>query len=518
MKKKNIAGAIGSVMVIMIASRLLSLFSSQVYMSAFGTDSVYINIYSYAINIPNIIFTCIGTALSTVVIPLYVGHRAVGENDAAKKFADNIITVSLILTFILVLFGMAISPLLVRLTGFSKDEASRSYAVKALMIVMPVMFFYALNYIFQGMLQACGKYWLPAFVSVPSSLIVIGYVIFLSDRFGVTGLLIATVIGLSMQALILIPPMIKEGYRYRPYLKLKDPDIVKAGKMAVPVLIGVGAYQLNMLFNTNMIASYDRSMVTILNFVQNITIQLVLAFVYSITAVIYPKLTESAAQGNMQDYKENLSSVLKTVSVVLIPLSFGYISVREPLLNLLVAWGKVSSESVDKAEIFLSLYAVGIIGIGLKEILDRALYSVEDTKTSAINGFVIMAVNVGLSLIFVQFTGAFGIPLAYSLASISGVMNLLFRLKKKVGAYASGLGTEILKSLAAGVLMATAVYFVNILLGTLFVSDAFALRVLKLGIPAFAGVVVYAIFGYAFKIGAVREYASKITGKIFTGR
>ena len=43
MAKKNIAGAIGSVMFIMIASRLLALFSSQVYMSVFGTDSIYIN-------------------------------------------------------------------------------------------------------------------------------------------------------------------------------------------------------------------------------------------------------------------------------------------------------------------------------------------------------------------------------------------------------------------------------------------------------------------------------------------
>ena len=55
MSKKSIGGAISSVMVIMIASRLLSLFSAQLYMSVFGTDSIYINIYSYAINIPNII-------------------------------------------------------------------------------------------------------------------------------------------------------------------------------------------------------------------------------------------------------------------------------------------------------------------------------------------------------------------------------------------------------------------------------------------------------------------------------
>ncbi len=509
MKKKNIFSLIGSVMVIMVASRLLALFSSQVYMSVFGTDSVYINIYSYVINIPNIIFTCVGTALSTVVIPLYVGHMAVGEKGKAKLFADNIITVSTVLTAILVILGILFSPVLVSLTAFSKDEVSKSYAVKSLMIVMPVMFFYAWNYIFQGMLQAEGKFKLPAFVSVPSSLVVIGYVLFLSDRFGVTGLLIATCIGLMLQALILVPPLLKGGYRYKPRFRLNDPDIKLAGKMTLPVLLGVGAYQLNMLFNSTMIARFDAGMVTIFTFVQNITVQLVLAFAYSVTAVIYPKLSESHAKGDMASYKETLSSVLKTVSAVFIPLSFGFICVREPLLNLLVSWGKVSADAVKKAEIFLSLYAVGILGIGFKEILDRALYSVKDTKTSGVNGLLIMVVNIFLSIVFMNFIGAYGVPLAYSLASFVGIGNLLFRLRKKIGTFSKGLGKDMLKSLIASLVMAVAVIFTIRLLNSSLFSDTFLIRIFKLGIPALIGAVIYFIFAYIFKVEQVKAYTDK---------
>lgn len=501
-------------MVIMIASRLLSLLSSQIYMSVFGTDSIYINIYSYAINIPNIIFTCIGTALSTVVIPLYVDHLAVGDKGAAKLFADNIITVSTVLTLILVLIGICISPLLVSFTGFAGSDAARSYATRCLMAVMPVMFFYAWNYIFQGMLQAEGKFWLPAFVSVPSSLIVILYVIFLSDRFGVSGLLVATMIGLALQAFILVPPLYRGGYRYRPRFRLNDPDIIKAGKMTVPVLIGVGAYQLNMLFNSTMIAKYDSGMVTILTFVQNITIQLVLAFVYSITAVVYPKLAASVAKGDMDAYKTTLGGILKTVSALLIPITAGFISVREPLLKFLVAWGKVSSGAVSKAEIFLCLYAIGIIGIGLKEILDRALYSVKNTKTSAVNGFLIMLVNIVLSISLMPLLGAYGIPLAYSLASIAGLCNLLWQLKRKVGSFAIGMGTQIIKSVICSALMMAAVYGVSLLLDTLLLTDSFAIRIIKLGVPAIAGVIAYAVFGYAAGIDAVRAYAGKLISKL----
>ena len=513
MKKFNIAGAIGSVMVIMIASRLLSLFSAQIYMSVFGTDSIYINIYSYAINIPNIIFTSIGTALSTVVIPIYVGHKAVGREKEAKSFADNIISVSMILTFVLVLFGAILSPLLVKFTGFSGDEESRKYAVKSLMIVMPVMFFYALNYIFQGMLQANGRFKLPAFVSVPSSLIVIAYVVFLSDRFGVTGLLYATILGLSMQAFILIPPLYKDGYRYRIRVDFKDSDIISAGKMALPVLVGVGAYQLNMLFNSTMIARYDKGMVTILTFVQNITIQMVLAFVYSITAVVYPKLTESFAKGDMQAYKTSLGNILKNVTVLLVPITFGFISVREPLLNLLVAWGRVSPESVNKAEVFLSLYSVGILGIGLKEILDRALYSIKNTRVSAVNGFVIMFVNISLSLVFMNYIGAYGIPLAYSVSSLVGVANLLWQLKRQTGSYAPGLLTGLIKSISAALIMWLAVYFVQLALNLAIPADSFVIRIIKLAVPALCGVLVYAVSAFILKIDSVRMFINKLLHK-----
>ena len=84
------AGTVSYVMIIMILSRLLSLVSTQIYMSFFGVDS-FLNIYSYAITIPNTIFNCFGTALGTVFIPIYAGHLAKGEDEQAARFANNVI-------------------------------------------------------------------------------------------------------------------------------------------------------------------------------------------------------------------------------------------------------------------------------------------------------------------------------------------------------------------------------------------------------------------------------------------
>ncbi len=500
-KKNSILGAVSPVLIIMIMSRLLSLVSVQVYMAYYGVSNDYLNIYSYVISIPNIIFTCIGTALSTVVIPIYVGHTALGKRAEAKRFADNIITISLFLTLLLVIIGFIISPILPRFTAFAKTAELYSFTVKALMIVFPVMFFYALNYIFQGMLQSAGNYKLPAFVSVPSSLIVILYTLLLGDKFGITGLLIATVIGLAMQAIILIPPLIKNGYRYSLSFQIKHPDIIRAGKMAIPVLFGVGAYQLNMLYNITMIARFE-GMVTLLTFVQNITLYMVLAIIYSVTAVIYPKLTACVSRGDYDEYKQNLSQILLSMCSLLIPMTFGFIGVRKPLLSLLAGWGQITSGDIETASLLLSAYSVGILGIGLKEILDRALYSLGNTKISAVTGFIIMVANVVISLILMRFIGAYGIPLAYSCASLIGMGVLLFSIKKKVGAYAKGLGLTILKCVIASVVMLALVELLNIWLPA---SETVLMRCVRLFVPVISGALGYVIMAFVLNIKPVKQ-------------
>ena len=512
-KAKNMLGSVSYVMIIMIFSRLLALVSTQVYMSFFGAGNEFLNIYSYAITVPNTIFNCFGTALSTVVIPIYAGHIANGRTKEADRFANNIITITSLLTMVLIIIGWGLSFVLPKFTSFNSPEAY-SFAVKALMIMMPVMLFYGLNYIFQGILQSKGKFGWPAFVSVPSSLVVILYVIFLGDKFGVFGLLAATFIGLSLQAVILIFPLAASGFRYKMSFEIKDKDIVSAFKMTIPVMIGVSAYQLNMFYNVTMIANFE-GMVTLLTYVQNIVVYMVLAFVYSITAVVYPKLTQSAATNKMDEYKQTLSGVLRLASMLLIPITAGFIVMRKQLLQLIAQWGRITDKDIEAACMLMVMYSIGILAIGLKEILDRALYAVKNTKISAANGFVIMAVNILLSLFLIRFIGAYGIPLAYSVSSIVGVCILLFMLKKKVGSYAGGLLKTVLRCAAAAAVMFVLVYFINIGLEKLIWQNGILARIIRLCIPAGAGVLIYGVMLLILGEPYVKDIVLKFKNKIF---
>ncbi len=510
--KRKLLGSISYVMLIMIMSRVLSLVSTQFYMSRFGVGDVRINIYSYAVSLPNIIFNCFGTALSTVVIPIYTDYISNNRRDKAKKFADNIITVSAVFSAVLVLIGVVMSPLLPSLTDFDTTSEIRAFCTKALMIMMPAMLFYGLNYIFQGMLQSEGVFGWPAFVSVPSSVVIILYVLLLSDRFGVTGLLVSTLIGLALQAIILIPPLIKKGYRYKPSFSLKDPDIIRAGKMTLPVLLGASSYQLNMFFNINMIANFD-GMVTLLTFVQNLILNMVLAFVYSITAVLYPKLTEFAATGRMEEYRKTLGNVLNSVILLLVPITFGLLCMRTELLDLITKWGKIESSDVENASMLIAMYSIGIIGIGLKEILDRAFYALKETKVSAVNGFIIMVINIVLSLILVRSMKAFGIPLAYSVASLSGSVILLVLLRRRVGNYLQSTLSVFLKCLSAAVIMSGAVLGISRLISGAF-DDSLSSRLIRLFVPVCVGILVYAVVLLILRVEPVKSITSKLFSRL----
>ena len=73
----------------------------------------------------------------------------------------------------------------------------------------------------------------------------------------------------------------------------------------------------------------------------------------------------------------------------------------------------------------LFCYSIGIIGFGLRDILSRVFYSIQDTKTPMINGAIAMALNIVLNLILIKYIGHAGLALATSISALVCIV-LLF--------------------------------------------------------------------------------------------
>jgi len=503
---KSTAKIVGLVMIIMFLSRLLSLVSSILYTAFYG-NTLEMNIFSYAIQFPNTVFVIVGTSLVTVVIPVFAGYIGKGEKEKAFNFADNLIGLTLVVTIMLTVLGIILAPVFPLFTVFKLN--GYGFAVAALRIMFPVMIFYGVNYILQGILQSMGRFNMTAFVSVPSSLVVILYVFILGNKYGVKGLLFATFIGLSFQALVLIPSVLKTGYRFRLSLNFRDEDIKRAFRLMLPVLVGTCAYQFNILFNITMAAKYENT-ITIMALVQNLILYSVLAFIYSITSVIFPHLTMLAARNDMKNFKRSLSKVLKSIMFFLIPSTVGFVIVGSQLLNFLIAWGKMTTSDISFATSVLSLYALGIIGIGIKQVVDRAFYSLNDTKIPAAMGVVMMLVNITVSLILMQFIGVFGIPIANSISVLLGAGLILCLLRRKIGSFGGrGILISAVKVSISSIVMLVVVLLLNYLLKSYVFSFELLDKVIKLFVPVAAGGAVYCLVACLLKVEEAESVLNK---------
>ncbi len=511
MKKDNQLRSIGSVMVLMLVGKLLSLLANQVYLSYFGADNEQLNIFSWVLQIPNYLFQSLGTGLSSTVIPLFAALLAQKKLEEANRFGSNILCITSMGMVFLIALGMGASFLLPQLTDF-QDKA---YATMALMMMMPVMFFYAMTNIYQGILQSLNRHLDAALINLPSGIVILLYIWLFADKFGVTGLLVTVVFGLFLQFAILPYPAHRAGFRFKPVVDFKDSNIRTVGRMMLPVVLGASAYQFNMFFNNTMMSSVEPESVTLFNFVQTLILSSVMTLVLAITSVKYPALTVCAAKEDMSGFRRELSGTMGAMIYLLTPIAFGLIVLGHPLLELISLHGKVLPENIDTEAAFLTMYSLCIVFLGLKEIADRALYSLRITKVSAWIGVVIMAVNIFFGYVLSTMTplGASGIPLGYSIGVIVGTVWLLSRLKAEILFFGGGLKATAIQSLFGSVVMSTAVVGAHRLLSGFFDSGSIPDRLVLVIVPTVLGMVVYFALTYALKARPIREFLDPILKK-----
>ena len=509
--------SVGLVMLISTLARCVSLAGSVCYTAWFGY-TLETDIYSYAVNLPNIIFTCIGTALVTVVIPIFAGSLASREKDRAYGFINNIVTISLILAAIVAAAGIFASPLIVRMIAKFND-GNPALALFALRMMFPVLLFHAVNYILQGVLQTNERYLLPAAVSAFSGLSIIIYVALFAERFGIRGLLAATFIGLAAQAVFLVfPAIFSIGYKYKPSLRLADRDVRLAGRLALPVLVSSSSYQFNMFLNSTFTARFDGGVLTITNML-TLAFTAAQLFIISTLAVFFPKMSARYAMGDTTGFMGAYNSVLRLIMIFAVPASAALAYLSHLLIPLLYGHGRVTESDMSVSAAVFTIYACAIASIGFKEAADRAFYAVRDTRTPAAVSVVIMALNVVLSLILMKVFGLAGLPVAYLTAISAGAAILMLILRtrlKKISinnpdSINGGLLPLALKCGVSTCVMLAALIAVEFVYDRSFAANAFYLpayeKLIRIAVLTAAGGAAYAAASCALRVEEFRRLA-----------
>ncbi len=199
------------------------------------------------------------------------------------------------------------------------------------------------------------------------------------------------------------------------------------------------------------------------------------------------------------------------------PMTIGAMVLSQPIVRILFQRGAFDARATQMTAIALVFYSVGLIGVGLRDILTKIFYSVQDTKTPMINATIAVVMNICMNLIFIRHLKHGGLALATSLSSIICILLLFRSLKKKLGDFGQKkIIIVFFKTTFAALIMgvvARVVYkFIFAMLGT-----GLIMEVIALGTAIVAGATVYGLLILLFKVDEVSMITDIVKKKLKRG-
>lgn len=495
------------IMIITILSKFFG-FARDITLSYFYGASNITDAYLISITIPSVIFGFIGMGISTGYIPMYSKVESLEGTERANRYTSDLINILLALCTVMLLLGMVFTTPLVKIFAAGFSGETLELAIKFTRIGLTGMYFTGLVAIFNGFLQLKGNYMIPALVGFPLNAVTILATV-ISSKGNPVIMAIGTVLATASQLLLLWPFIRKVGYRHKAVFNLKDKYIKDMVVIALPVIVGVSVNQINVLVDRTIASTIAVGGISALNYASRLNGFVQGIFVLSIVTVLYPMISRMAADKNMDGLKKSVSEAINTINLLVIPATAGMMLLAEPIVRLLFGRGKFDEGAVAITSVALFYYAIGMLGFGLREVLSRAFYSLQDTKTPAINAAFAVVINIVLNIVLSRFMGIGGLALATSISAIVCTLLLFVSLRKKIGAFGlRGISVSFVKISVASVVMG----FVARLS-----FDMWAVSVGQgIGLLASIGIsaIVYVIMIYFMRIDEVDSLISGIKARV----
>lgn len=425
--EKSARSAVFYLMILSAATKVFGFLREIILGYYYGVGDVA-EAYKIAQTIPIIILMIVGAGISTGFIPTY--NKAFTEEGRPKadRFTSNAINIVVIIGLIFCVIVNLFPGLFVKIFASGFEGEKLQYSILFTRIAVFGTIFSMISYILQPYLQIRDNFWVPAMVGIPMNIIFfLSYP--LASKVNLIFLPVGIVLSVLVQVIWMWPWAKKEGFNYKPIVDINDKHIQHLLILAAPVILGVAVNQINIVIDKNMASWVIDGGVAALDYANRMNGFVQGIFIYSVVAVIYPKISRMFLANNIKEVEATVTNSLVTITLVVLPCIVGLMVFSEPIIRFLFYRGEFDDRAVFLTSGGMFWYAAGLIGFGYREILSRVFYSMNDTKTPTINAAIAVAINIVLNLLFSRVMGLNGLALATSIASIAGSVLLMSSLR-----------------------------------------------------------------------------------------
>lgn len=480
----------GFMTVATLMAKVLGMGRDMLIAAYFSTSYVG-DAYMTATKLPTMLFDLvIGGVITASFIPVFTTVDGREGKEKAFGFANKFIGLILSITVLIAILGIMFSDTLIGLLAPEFNFETASLASELSKIMFPMIIFTGLAFSFVGILQSHGEFNIPAVMSLVSNLAVILYFPLFGKKYGVHGLSVSMLVAWSLQVIIQIPALKKTGYKFRPSLKLLDPDIKMTLLLAGPLLISTWVQPLYSIVNTR-IASGISGGVTMLEYANRLYTVMVGVFSFVVTNLVFPKLSKSNSQNDKEEATKLLVTSLKAIMIVILPLMAGFIILSRPVIGVIYEHGAFNADDAKRTAMALSCYSVGMIGFSINEILSKSFFSEKNSKTPMFNAIISMVVNIILAYSLSQRFGINGLALATAGGSTTNaILNYICMRKRRGKIFGKTDVMSIIKTVISTVVMAVVVTITYKIINNT-VPHKFIGWLISCAVSGFVGVLVY---------------------------
>ncbi len=443
-----------------LGSRLLGVLRSVAIAHAFGT-SPELSAYWVAFRLPDLIFQLLaGATLGSAFIPTFARMLTHKGEEEGWRLASSVLNLVFIATIVFAVLGYFLAPLLVPAmapglgqdTGQQHELRQLAIDLTRLMMLSPVLF--AASGMFMGILNARHHFLFPAIAPMVYNIsIIVGALV----SHNVHVLALAVVIGAGLHFAVQLPALAGVGMRWRPIADWRDSAVREVGRLMAPRVLGLAAFQLNLLITTFFASRVSDAAISGVNYAWLIVLTPLGLFGMAISTAVFPTMAEQAAR-NVRELRRTLERSMRLILFLTLPSAVALMILAHPLVAFLFQHGAFTKSSTEITQAALIFYAIGLAGHAAIEILSRGFYSLSDTRTPVAFALVSLVANVILSAILVGPFGVKGLALSVSLATLLEAGLLFWTLRSRLeGLDVAAIGWSLAQTALAAVLMAGAI-------------------------------------------------------------
>lgn len=444
-------------------SRVLGLVRDVVIADLFGASRVY-DAYLIAFMIPHLLRKLLAEgALSSAFIPIFTERLTKDGPEKATRFANTVVTAALIFFPGAVILGILLAPFYVPFFADGFSGAQLKLTVRLTQITFPFIALVGIAAIVMGVLNSYERFFAPAFAPVLFNVGVILSAWAFAQLFvePIYALAVGVLLGGLGQLLFQIP-YVKDRWRYRPQLDLRDEGLQRLFRLMLPSVVGLAIFQINTIVDNKLASHLAEGSISALQYAIRL-FQLPLGlFVVSVGSVILPRLSAHAAENDTRLFARTLRESAVFSLSILLPATVGLFALAQPIIQVLFEHGRFTREDTLLTAYALRNYLPGLIGYALAYLLTRAFYALQDTRTPLFIGALTVALNVVLDYALVGPLGVGGLALATSLAGIAHAFLLFLLLQRRLNGALQLREPDstcpIAKMIGASVLMGILVY------------------------------------------------------------